>query len=148
MGLGTAAVTNSSYITNANLERMLVEGPELLYISLDSHLEKIHDYVRGVKGAYNQVTGTIKELVACKKNKYPHVNTKVYTNSVIFDENIEYWEHYIEFARKELGVDGVSFQMLSHTFFNQNKKGDHFFEKHFIRDIQRAHSIIDGLLLK
>ena len=148
LNLETAAVTNSSLISDINLERMLIEGPLVLFISLDSHLEKIHDYVRGVKGAYKHVTSTLKKLVECRRNKYPDSNTKIFTNSVIFDENLDYWDDYIDFARNELGVDGVSFQMLSNTFFNQNKKGDHFFEKHFIKDVRKAHMIIDGILTK
>jgi len=148
LNLETSSVTNGSLITDSNLERMITEGPLFLCVSLDSQYEKLHDYVRGVKGAYQHVTGTIKKLVALREEKYPLSKTKFYVNAVIFDENLEHWVDYIEFVRGELKADGVSFQMLSNTFYNQNPKGDYFFDKHFIKDVPRAHAIIDHIVQK
>lgn len=148
LNMGTASNTNSSFITDENMDQILSEGALVLIISLDSHIEKIHDYIRGVKGSYSHATKMIKKLVARRKSHHPTTNSKIFTNSVIFDQNVDHWNDYIEFARNELGVDGVTFQMLSGTFYNQNKKGDHFFEKHFIKDVKKAHAVIDSLLTK
>lgn len=148
LNLETTAVTNASFISDSNLERVITEGPLLLYTSLDSQYEKIHDYVRGVKGAYKHVTSTVKKLVKVRNEKYPLSKTKFFVSAVIFDENLEHWDDYIAFVRHDLGADGVSFQMLSNTFFNQNKKGDYFFDKHFIKDVPRAHAVIDAIIEK
>lgn len=146
LGLTTVANSNSTHINEDNLERTLVEGPNYLFLSLDSHQEEIHDYIRGVKGNYRQVVDTARKLVALKRGKYPNCGSFIMTNSVIFDRNVEHWLDYIEWARRELRVDGVQFQLLSRTFRNQNGKKDPFFERHFIRDVARAQAIISRIL--
>src|SRR5690606_30045499 len=60
--LNSMAVTNASLINEENYERLLLNGPNLLIISLDSHLEVVHDYIRGVKGSFNHVTKVLKDL--------------------------------------------------------------------------------------
>lgn len=149
--------SNATFINEDNLERLLFHGPNYIIVSLDSHIEKIHDHIRGVKGNYQHVTSTLKKLAALRSEKsldkallsksngrFP---TIIQTNTVIFNENINYWADYIEFARNELRVDGVSFQMLGRTFSNKGKK-DHFFENHFIKDIQHGQSVVDEIMSK
>src|SRR5260370_39214579 len=51
-GLRGSCNTNGSYISPSNVERLLKQGPKYLVISLDSHRKELHDYVRGVDGAF------------------------------------------------------------------------------------------------
>ncbi|WP_231880535.1 radical SAM protein, partial [Alcanivorax sp. HI0083] len=54
LGLNVIAVSNSSLIAPSLYKRFVVEGPDILYISLDSHVDTIHDYIRGTPGAWNK----------------------------------------------------------------------------------------------
>ena len=66
---------------------------------------------------------------------------RIYTHSIIFDGNIEYWDDYIDFAKKNLNVDGVYFQLLKETFRN-TVSTDKFYDKCFFNDVDRAESIM------
>ena len=143
LGLTSAANTNATLINEKNLERTLINGPKYLVISLDSHLENIHDYIRGVKGCYQQVTDVLRSLVKLKKEKYPNIDTRIITNTIIFDKNVAFWEEYIKFAKEDLQVDGVMFQMLSRTFWNR-KNTDVFFDKHFV-STEKTLKVIDRI---
>ena len=145
LNLKNAANTNATYITNDELvEKTLTLGPSYLVISLDSHIPDIHDYMRGVQGCHSHVINVIKSLVKLKKERYPEIDTQILTNSVIFDGNIHLLKDYINFA-KEIGIDGVMFQMLSPTF-NFQGEDDVFFEKHFFKDTTKAKEYIDLII--
>ncbi len=145
LNLTSAANTNATLINESNYERTLNEGPKYLVISLDSHVESIHDYIRGVKGSYRHTIKVLRELAELKRNKFPDLDTRVVTNSILFDNNISLWSDYIKFAKTELNIDGVMFQILSRTFWNR-ANGDPFFEKHFFQDKQEAKNVIDKII--
>lgn len=147
LNLTSAANTNASLINQYNYEKVLTKGPKYLVISLDSNLEYIHDYIRGVKGSYKHISTVLKDIQKLKRNKFSDIDTRVVTNSIIFDENIEYLCDYIDFAKNELKIDGVMFQILSRTFWNRDNT-DHFFEKHFFSDKQKAKSEIYKIIDK
>ena len=144
LGLTSAANTNATLINAENLEKTLTRGPKYLVVSLDSHLENIHDYIRGVKGCYQKVTDVLRRLVALKKQKYPDIDTRIITNTIIFDKNIAFWKDYIAFAKEDLQIDGVMFQMLSRTFWNR-KNTDIFFDKHFV-STEKTQNVIDDIM--
>lgn len=144
VNLSVSTTTNASYFDDETIERLFTEGPDFISISLDSHKEEIHDYIRGVKGAFQQVVTAIKKIVKLRSDKYTQRPLTIATNSVIFDRNIEHCAAFLEFAKNELKIDGVLFQMLGRTFYNQGK-GDHFFNKHFFKDVKAAQKHIDDL---
>jgi len=129
-----SANTNATYLNENNIENILIDGPKYLVISLDSNIERIHDYTRGVKGCYKHVISTIKRLISLKNEI--NSSTQIMTNSVLFNENIFLVEDYLAFA-EDLGLDGIIFQMLSRTFYNNWVK-DYFFDNHFFKDKQRS----------
>lgn len=145
LGLSCAANTNASHIHPGNYEAVLQRGPKYLVVSLDSHIPAIHDYIRGKKGSWNHVTETLKALVAFREQYCPDVNTRIITNTILLDDNMLHWPGYIRFAREELGIDGVMFQPLSRTFWNQSK-GDPFFDKHFFKNKSEAIAVIDDVI--
>lgn len=69
LNLFCAANTNASLIDDKNLEKVLKEGPKYLVVSLDSHIEKIHDYSRGIDGGFKHVIDVLGKLVKIKKEK-------------------------------------------------------------------------------
>lgn len=145
LGLFCAANTNASLINDQNIEKVLKDGPKYLVVSLDSHIEKCHDYSRGVDGGFNHVVDVLGKLVKIKKVK--KYKTEIITNSVIYDMNIDKIIDYINFAEK-LEIDGCIFQMISRTFFRKGV-GDSFFEKHFFKNkkdaLSRIQEVIDIL---
>lgn len=143
--LSSAANTNASLIHDGNLLRVLNDGPKYLVVSLDSHREEIHDYIRGVKGSYRHTVNVLRELVKNRALYCPDINTRIVTNTILFDRNIDEWPAYIKFAKEELGIDGAMFQMLSRTFWNQ-AKGDPFFDKSFFHDRETAVAMVDQII--
>jgi MoaA/NifB/PqqE/SkfB family radical SAM enzyme len=143
-GLTAAANANETRIDEGVLNRLLTEGPRYLVISLDSHRRELHDWIRGVPGTHDQVVTALRGLIARKHVAYPHSDVRIVTNTIVFDQNVGELNEYVAFAR-ELGVDGIMFQMLSRTFLLASKR-DSFFEQHFPREAARVDAAIDGLL--
>lgn len=123
-------VTNGSRLDEPEAaDRFVASGITLASVSLDSHLPELHEYTRGVPGAFDQATGAIRRLARARDR---HRNGfRLIAVCVVFDRNIELLDDYVEFCRG-LGVDHVDLQLLSHTFDNAHPAGrDVFFEKHF-----------------
>jgi MoaA/NifB/PqqE/SkfB family radical SAM enzyme len=144
LGLSCAANTNGTLINSKDIVKQLINhGPRYLVISLDSRYEEIHDQMRGVKGTYNNVLNAIRMLVDEKK-AHPDTHMKIVTNSIIMDSNYSDLINYIEFARN-LGIDGVMFQMLSRTFWKQTQR-DFAFENYFPKDKSEFKKVIDEVI--
>lgn len=144
LGMKCAANTNGSYIDASNLDRLLIHGPHYLVLSLDSHVPAIHDYARGIPGSHADVVRKIGILVKRRAQLGLTGQTLIFTNSVIFDQNIGSLIDYIGFA-SGLGVDGVTFQMLSPTFYRKGRS-DHFYAHHFFPDRRSAIDDVQRLL--
>lgn len=150
LGLISATTSNATLINEANLRRTLTEGVNCLTVSLDGPTASIHDFTRGTKGCFNHVTSTLKELTRLKREAYPDLETTINTNTVILDRNIDVLEAYIDYAKQELRVDGVMFQMLAHTYANRASR-DRFFSKHFFSDAgakAKAKATIDRIIAR
>jgi MoaA/NifB/PqqE/SkfB family radical SAM enzyme len=148
LGLNCAANTNGSYINESNADQLLAHGPRYIVLSLDSHIPSIHDYARGVPGSHANIVSTITMLVRRRAELGLADHTYLFTNSVVFDQNIGWLLEFVEFA-SVLGIDGVTFQMLSPTFYRKGAT-DHFYANHFfldrrssIDDVQKLLSRID-----
>lgn len=138
------AISNASLIQEEHYERLLLEGPNPIVISLDSHDENINDYIRGVKGSFNQTVKVLSDLAKFKK-EHPECKTRILTNSVLFDKNIELIEEYIHFTKK-LGIDGISFECLRPTWKNKSQKSnDAFYEKNFFQDKESAIKMLNQI---
>lgn len=147
LNLTSSVVTNASLINESNYERLLLEGPDILCVSLESHIESVHDYVRGVKGTWKHVTTVLRDLAELRKTKFPDSKTRIVTSSILFDKNISLCKDFIEYT-KELGIDGVSFRCLLKTFVNETKGEikDAFFQRNFFKDQESAVQMIDELI--
>lgn len=130
-GLGASVVTNGSNVqTPAAAERLIRSGLRGITVSLDSHRPKIHDYVRGVPGAFEQATNALRLLLAARRQRDQRSSPMIQAIAVVFDENVHELSEYVEFCRA-LGVDRVCMQILNHTFDNHHSSRDVFFEQHF-----------------
>lgn len=142
-GLRAAANTNATLVEEADVDRLLDEGPHYLVISLDSHLRDVHDYIRGVPGTFDRVVGVIQRLVARKRARGGS-DVAICTNLIVCDLNVAALPAYVSFLR-ELGVDGVMFQALGRTFL-LGTPTDAFFDRHFPRDLEPFDRAIDELV--
>ncbi|WP_239014178.1 radical SAM protein [Archangium violaceum] len=144
MSLPVAANTNATLLDEDAVDRLLLEGPQYLLVSLDSHRPALHDWIRGAPGTHDRAVSVIRRLLARRRETFPGSDLRLLTNTIIFDGNVGELDAYVEFAR-ELGVDGMTFQMLSRTFMRASRR-DTFFERHFPRDVTRVDAAIDRLL--
>ncbi len=143
-GLHAAANTNATLVDESEIDRLLDEGPHYLVISLDSHEKDIHDYIRGVPGTYDRVTNVIRWLVERKRNRSGGSDVSICTNIIVCDLNIATLPAYVRFL-ENLGVEGIMFQPLARTFLLAAPT-DHFFDKHFPRNIEMVDQVIDTLV--
>jgi MoaA/NifB/PqqE/SkfB family radical SAM enzyme len=145
LGLYVGSNTNGSYITNkAKAEAVIRCGPHLLLVSLDSHKKEIHDYVRGVQGSYDQVLQAVKLLLHIRNAHFNKFTNRIGLTCILFEETLPLFSDYVEFCRR-LGVDFVSFQVLTHTFANQNTENDVFYDRHYFKDNERAIDLLDDI---
>jgi len=122
LSLDCCTNTNASFIRSPEIaEKLVLRGPNKLIISLDSMKEEVHDYIRGIPGTYKNTLNAISMLREAKKKHRVTTETLIHTNTIVMDLNYRDLREYIEFA-KGIGIEGVMFQMLSHTFFNQAKE--------------------------
>lgn len=140
--LNSITFTNGSLINSTNYERLLSEGPEKIFFSLDSHINSIHDYIRGIKGSCEQIKKALKDLVEVREATSS--KTKLYTNSILFEKNITHVHEYIAFAKK-IGIDGVSFERLLKTYQNRSTT-DNFYQNNFFQDESTAISMLDEII--
>lgn len=143
-GLSSAANTNGSFIDEAIVDRLLVEGPKYLVLSLDSHRADVHDWARGAPGTYDRVICAIRQLVRRRSMMLPCSDVRILVNCILFDRNLAEMAGYIEFVGA-LGVDGIMFQALSRTFGLRSTR-DGFFERHFPRDLAAFDAAIQAIV--
>jgi MoaA/NifB/PqqE/SkfB family radical SAM enzyme len=145
LNLTVIANTNGSYLNESNFDYFLENGPRYILFSLDSHIEEVHTYLRGNKSSYRHLLEIIPKLVD-RRNEL-NAQMTIYTHSIIMEKNIDYWDEYIDFARNNLKVDGVYFQLLKETF-RMTSEEDKFYKTYFFKDRDKAKSIVNALKIK
>jgi MoaA/NifB/PqqE/SkfB family radical SAM enzyme len=139
-GLRTLTNTNGTYFNEETIMKTMAYGPDIVVLSLDSHEERIHDYVRGVAGTFRAVVRAIDRLTKLRQSG---AGPTVYVSSILCDLTLYSAGELVGFAR-ELGADGITFQMLSQTFMLSGNK-DHFFDKYWFRNSDRAKTKLRAL---
>ncbi len=135
--------TNGSIITGELIDRIISHGPRYLVISLDSHEPEVHDFHRGVPGGFEKTEALLRALVnqRCEQRK---LKTEFIVNTVITNLNIEHIDETMRFS-ESIGVDGITLQMLSPTFYRIGRY-DKFFENHFFSDKPAAINSIQRII--
>ncbi len=95
------------------LARIPACGLSAITISLDSHLARIHDDLRGIPGTYARALASLQVLIA-ERNRQ-HSRLKIYVQSILGKWNIDFLETHVQWAAG-LGVDGVTFQCIQYPF--------------------------------
>jgi MoaA/NifB/PqqE/SkfB family radical SAM enzyme len=128
-GLPLIVLTNGSRIDSSDVaEALALSGATHVVVSLDSARKELHDYVRGVPGAFEQALRAIALLVEAHRRVAPRLSVTV--ASVLFKENLDEFPEIVALCRR-LGVHHVDCQLLARTFANRRRDRDVFFERHF-----------------
>ncbi len=114
-GMKFCLVTN--FTTDMDFGRLVKIGPSNIFISIDGP-EAIHDYVRGVEGAFKRTTDNIRKF----KETPGSEKIPVSIDFAIMKDNYQYIEDLFNIA-KDLGVDMryIHVMMLDKNHIDSNK---------------------------
>lgn len=139
--LRIVSVVNGTRIRRSEIaEKMVLEGPHEISISLNSHVEALHDETRGVKGAFQKATKAIRLLVDAKK-RLGATDTRIYVMGLIFGRNVELIEGFYDFVLNDLGADQLKLNFLQPSF-GQIGETDPFFEAESNINADRLRAIL------
>ena len=112
-------ITTNGTLWNENLIRELVEVSwDRIHFSLDSSNEDVHDFLRGVPGAFNKTIENIRLLNKWKK-KLNTESPMLNINIIITNKNYKDLPKFVEFCQ-ELLVDYIFVEPL--MIFHENAK--------------------------
>ncbi len=109
-GIATALQTNGTLLDSKAIERIVINRVNLISISLDGHIAKIHDYLRGYSGIFDKVITNLKYINQIKKSlglEFP----KVCLLFLITNINYKYIPDFLKLS-KDLAVEEVIFMPL------------------------------------
>jgi len=102
-GFWTNIASNGWLIDEEMAKRIADSGLNEINLSLDSFDEDTHDYLRGVKGAYRQVTNAIDYISEYSRD------TKIGISSVIYDQNLDGLIRLAEWAISNERINAIYF---------------------------------------
>ena len=141
LDLRCLSVTNGTAVATATAaEKMIEHGPTELSVSLDSHLEDLHDELRGVRGAYKSATRAIRLLLEARK-AMGRPSNRIHAMLLLCGDNYLDLEDTYDFALNFLGVDKLKINMLQPTF-GCSEGPDPFFIDHSTMDADRLVAIL------
>jgi len=128
LGLTCLSVVNGTRIRSAAMaERMILEGPHEISVSLNSQNPQLHDETRGVEGAFNKAVTALRLLVDARR-RLKESKTKIYVMGLIFDQNYRDLEGFYDFVLNDIGADKLKLNFLQPTF--GGAEVDRFFADH------------------
>ena len=139
-GLTSVSVINGTRVrTAAMAERMILEGPHEISVSLNSHRRELHDATRGVTGAFDKATRAVRLLVEARR-KLGATQSRIYVMGLVFDENYLELEDFHEFVLRELGADKLKLNFLQPSF--GGAEPDRFLADHHVMDAEALERVI------
>ena len=138
-GLRCLAVVNGTCIRNEDMaNRMIREGPTEISISLNSHIESIHDETRGVPGAFRMATQAVRLVRAAREQQ--GAATRLYVMALVHEGNYCELDGFYDFVLRDLRADKLKLNFIQPTFGGSDP--DEFFEQHHIRDARALLAVI------
>lgn len=114
-GLRCLSVTNGSPIQTAAIaERLLLEGPHEISVSINSPRAEIHDATRGIQGSWLWATQAIRLLVEARRSL--HTPTRIYVMAIVCEQNYRELETFYDFVLHDLKADKLKLNFLQPTF--------------------------------
>jgi radical SAM protein with 4Fe4S-binding SPASM domain len=130
--LSTAVVTNGTAISFGVLEDIVNKKLfDVIIFSVDGPA-KIHDFIRGVEGAFQKTSETIQQLQKFKKTKKAK-HPKIYVYMTVSKLNYQYLEDMFLFAQKHdvsalrfISASAITGNIIKNTneYFNSQRGAD------------------------
>ena len=141
LGLRSISVVNGTRIRSEEMaDRMILEGPNEISVSLNSHVEAIHDETRGVKGAFKKSVQALRLLLEARA-RHPGRGTRIYVMGLIFDNNYRDLDGFYDFVLNGIGADKLKLNFLQPSF-GCNTAEDRFFAEHYNVDPDLLYQLI------
>lgn len=142
-GFSTVMTSNGFLIDKAMGEKLCDSGLDSISLSLDSHREEVHDYLRGAKGTYRNLMRAIDYLDRCRQG----LDISIVT--IIMEDNLDDLVKLATIVNKDSRLSNISFLSLAQPFFTprENKWYENS-QYSFLwpKDIKKVHSVIDKLI--
>ena len=135
LGLNCFSVVNGTMITTKeDAEKMILEGPSEITVSLNSHLKDVHDYTRGMDGSFDFATNAIRLLIEARERL--STKTPIYAMAVICELNYKELDDFYYFVLNVLKADKLKLNFLQPTFgtLDSMKLNDKFYRNNIIKD--------------
>lgn len=127
-GLVSATVTNGTLVTNQDqADELLALGTDEITLSLDSPIKKIHDQLRGMRGAYERTTECVKILVNTRQRL--RLPRRINVNLLVCDYNYQQLDVACDLVLRQLGADKIKLVFLLPTISLSTQK-DSFWNLH------------------
>jgi MoaA/NifB/PqqE/SkfB family radical SAM enzyme len=140
LGLTCISVVNGTRIRTPEMaERMILEGPHEISISLNSHRRELHDETRGVAGAFAKAVKAARLLVDARRRLGAKA-TKIYVMGLIFDQNYRDLEAFYDFVLNDIGADKLKLNFIQPSF--GDNETDRFLADHHNIDSEEMAAII------
>ena len=138
-GLTAISVVNGTRIRSPKMaERMILEGPHEISVSLNSHRRELHDETRGVAGAFAKAVGALRLLVDARRRL--GAPSRIYAMGLIFDQNYRDLEAFYDFVLNDIGADKLKLNFIQPTF--GGTETDSFLSDHHDIDPDELEAII------
>ncbi len=140
-GLRCLSVINGTQVADAAMaDRIALEGPSEITVSLDSHIEDEHDMMRGVKGSFAMAVNAVRLLLQARM-RHPARGMRVYVMALVHEGNYRRLDAFYEFVLHDLGADKLKLNFLQPTF-GLGRGTDDFFARYHIRDPEALAAVI------
>ena len=137
------SVVNGSNVKSEKMaDRMILEGPTAITVSLNSHIKEIHDKTRGVKGSYNVVVNALRLLLASRDRLAS--SKKIYAMAVMCEQNYRNLEQFYDSVLNDIKADKLKLNFLQPTF-GPGKPNfiDNFYSENIIKNYEELVTIIN-----
>lgn len=147
LGLKSLTVVNGTRIRDDKMaDRMMIEGPDEVSVSLNSHQDALHDETRGVPGAFKKAVNSLRLMLAARE-RHPERQNKIHAMALIFDRNYRDIDAFYDFALNDVGVDKLKLNFLQPSFGHGGAE-DEFFRRHYRVDPDEVARVIERCNVK
>jgi len=136
------SVVNGSNVKSEKMaDRMILEGPTEITVSLNSYIAEVHDRTRGIPGSFSMVVRALRHLLA-SRNRLAS-SKKIYAMAVICEQNYRDLELFYDFVLNHIQADKLKLNFLQPSFGPQEPGFvDSFFADNIIKDYDALGAIL------
>jgi len=135
LGLRTLSVVNGTQIaTPEDADRVVLQGPDEISISLDGPNAEIHDRARGSAGSFEKATGALTRLLEARKRTGSDV--KVYAMGLLTTSTYKLLDSFYALVLDSIGADKLKLNSLQPSFLNTRLEQFRPRDDYFARESQ------------